>query len=63
MEIIREKISRHEITQLAMESFGDMVKAVIDIEREIMAIGEYTSRQYPCQFDRETGNHANSSIR
>ena len=37
--IIKDKISRGQISQLAQASFGDMVKAVVDIERTVMAIG------------------------
>lgn len=39
MLIIRNKITLDELKKMAEESFGDFVKAVIDIEREIMAIG------------------------
>ena len=37
--IIREPISRSQLAMLAREQFGDMIKAVVDIERRIMAIG------------------------
>jgi hypothetical protein len=39
MEIIREKITLARLQELAHERFGDMVKAVVDVERSIMAIG------------------------
>lgn len=39
MLIIRNKISLEELKKIAEESFGDFVKAVVDVEREIMAIG------------------------
>ena len=39
MCIIREAISREKLTSVAAERFGDMVKAVVDCERGIMAIG------------------------
>ena len=38
-QIVREPISRSELVTIASEQFGDMVKAVVDIEREIMALG------------------------
>ena len=38
MKIIEEKISVFELKQFAENSFGDFVKAVVDIEREIMVI-------------------------
>jgi hypothetical protein len=37
--IIREPISRSQLVSIAREQFGDMVKAVVDIQRRIMAIG------------------------
>jgi len=37
--IIKDKISRGQISQLAQASFGDMVKAVVDVEQSIMAAG------------------------
>ena len=39
IKIIKEKIRREELADIAKEQFGDMVKAVIDIEQEIMAVG------------------------
>jgi len=38
LKIIEAEISLKELRQLAEESFGDFVKAVVDIEKEIMAI-------------------------
>lgn len=39
IRIITKKISLLELKKIAEERFGDMAKAVIDLEREIMAIG------------------------
>lgn len=39
IKIIKEKISLDELKEIAKERFGDMVKAVVDIEQKIMAIG------------------------
>jgi hypothetical protein len=39
MEIIREKITLARLQELAQERFGDMVKAVVDVERNLMAVG------------------------
>jgi hypothetical protein len=39
IEIIRQAIPRAQLTALAESQFGDMVKAVIDVERGVMAIG------------------------
>lgn len=39
IEIIRRAIARARLTALAESQFGDMVKAVIDVERRVLAIG------------------------
>ena len=39
MKIITESITKTGLVELAKELFGDMVKAVVDIERGIMAVG------------------------
>lgn len=39
IQIIREPITRAFLHSIAQERFGDMVKAVVDIELGIMAIG------------------------
>lgn len=39
MIIVREAVSRAQLRILAQERFGDMVKAVVDCKRKIMAIG------------------------
>src|SRR3989344_1300688 len=39
IKIIKDKISKAELAEIAKNQFGDLVKAVVDIEKEIMAIG------------------------
>lgn len=39
IHIVREPISRETLAEIAREGFGDLVKAVVDIEQEIMALG------------------------
>jgi hypothetical protein len=39
ISIVEESITKSELTVAAKERFGDMVKAVVDVERGIMAIG------------------------
>jgi len=39
IQVIKKSISREELLKLAKEGFGDLVKAVVDVEQEIMAIG------------------------
>lgn len=38
MEIIRERISLDHLRLMAEDRFGDLVKAVVDIDRRIMAV-------------------------
>jgi len=39
IRFINNRITKSELAAIAQERFGDMVKAVVDIERGIMAIG------------------------
>jgi len=39
IKIVKENISLEELKEIAKERFGDMVKAVVDVEQKIMAIG------------------------
>ena len=39
IEIIRRPITRAHLSSLGEAQFGDMVKAVVDVERQVMAIG------------------------
>lgn len=39
IRIIREGITRSELADQARHQFGDMVKAVVDVQRKIMAVG------------------------
>lgn len=39
MKLIDSKISKAELVEIAKERFGDMVKAVVDIELGIMVVG------------------------
>ena len=38
MKIINEPISIDELKEMAKNSFGNLVKAVVDVEKEIMAV-------------------------
>ncbi len=38
MKIIKNKISIGELKEMSQNMFGDLVKAVVDVERKIMAI-------------------------
>jgi len=39
IRVIRDAISRDELRKIAKQQFGEMVKAVVDVEQGIMAIG------------------------
>ncbi|MEA1926248.1 MAG: DUF5674 family protein [Patescibacteria group bacterium] len=39
MKIVKDKISIKDLKKLAEEIFGNFVKAVVDIDKKIMAIG------------------------
>jgi len=39
LRVVRDNIRRSELITLAQRQFGDMVKAVVDVRRGIMAIG------------------------
>lgn len=40
IKVIKDsKISRRELANIASAGFGDIVKAVVDVEQEIMAVG------------------------
>ncbi len=39
IKLIKDKISKDELKNVALEIFGEMVKVVVDIQREIMAVG------------------------
>jgi len=38
MKIVEEKVSINELQQIASEMFGNLIKAVVDIENEILVI-------------------------
>lgn len=39
IKIVKEPIGRKELEEIAKEEFGDVIKAVVDVEQEIMAVG------------------------
>ena len=39
IRIVREAISRAELIGISQQQFGDLIKAVVDVDRRIMAIG------------------------
>jgi hypothetical protein len=58
MKIIKNKISIEELKQIAEETFGDLVKAVVDIEKGIMAIdGELHSDEEALLIENGSNQH------
>jgi hypothetical protein len=56
IRVIRDTISRDELTEFAKQQFGDMTKAVVDIEQGIMAIGgELHSDEEAVLLDQGSG--------
>lgn len=39
IKIIKEKITKEDLEKIAQETYGDMVKAAVDVKREILAVG------------------------
>ena len=39
IKLVREPITKAKVNEMAKQQFGDMVKAVVDVEQHIMAIG------------------------
>lgn len=39
VEIIKKKITKGELEDITKENYGDMTKGVVDIEKEIIALG------------------------
>ena len=39
IKIVKKSMSREELLSIAREGFGDVVKAVVDVEQGIMAVG------------------------
>ncbi len=39
IKIIKDSINRSQLRQIAKERFGDLIKAAVDVEQEIMALG------------------------
>ena len=38
MQIVKDKISINKLKQMAEKSFGNLVKAVVDVEKKIMVV-------------------------
>ena len=53
IKVIRETVTREELREMAKQQFGDMVKAVVDVEQGTMAIaGELHSDEEAILLDQ-----------
>jgi uncharacterized protein DUF5674 len=39
VRLVRQPVSRSELAEIAAQGFGDMVKAVVDVRRDVVAVG------------------------
>ena len=54
LHVVRDSIRRSELITLAQSQFGDMVKAVVDVRRGIMALsGELHSDEEASLLDEQ----------
>lgn len=61
IRIIKKPIGKKELEQLAQEGFGDVLKAVVDIEQEIMAVGgELHADEEVLLMDKENSKRENT---
>lgn len=50
IKIVEDKISKSELEKLAKEGFGYLIKAVVDLEKGIMAVGGEMHADEEAQF-------------
>lgn len=61
IRIIKDSITRSELTDIAQGQFGNLVKAVVDIERGIMAVGgELHADEEVVLMEQEGSRHENT---
>jgi hypothetical protein len=57
IKIIKDHISLDEVMKMAEEQYGDMIKAVVDVKKEIMALGgEFHSDANELLIEKENSN-------
>ena len=55
--IVKNSISRAELKKMASEQYGTLVKAVVDVEKEIMALGgELHADEEVALIEKENSN-------
>ncbi|KKU85782.1 MAG: hypothetical protein UY15_C0022G0009 [Parcubacteria group bacterium GW2011_GWA2_47_9] len=59
IKIVKDYISLQELTRMANEEFGDVVKAAVDVEQKIMAVGgELHADEEVSLMERENSKRA-----
>jgi len=56
IKIIKTSINREELKKIAEKQFGDLVKAVVDVEKGIMAIGPDLHSDGEILLEKEEGS-------
>ncbi len=57
IRIVKDSITRGELRELAIARFGNLVKAVVDIDKEVMAVGgELHADEEALLIEREGSN-------
>ena len=60
IKIVKNEISLEEVKKMADDQYGNMVKAVVDVEKEIMAIGgELHADANELLFEKEKSDSKN----
>lgn len=60
MKIIKNPIKRQEIIEIAKDQFGDLVKMVVDTEKNILAIGgDFHSEEELLLIEQENSKRQN----
>lgn len=60
IKIIKKKITRDELENIAKENYGDMIKGVVDIKKEIIALGgEFHSDANTLLIEKQRSNQRN----
>ena len=61
IKIVKEPISKKELEEIAKEEFGNVIKAVVDIEQKIMAVGgELHADEEVLLMENEGSNRENT---
>src|SRR3989344_4517192 len=61
IKIVKDNISIAELKEMAKEEFGDVIKAVVDVEQEIMAVGgEFHAEEETFLMEQENSKRENT---